>query len=432
MESRPLAPEKYYRLPWNLADNAITWLEPTTQCNLYCEGCYRENNPNGHKPIEKVKQDLETIQRLRKTDGISIAGGEPLIYPHIVELVRYISGKGWKPIINTNGRALTGEMVTALADAGLVGFTFHVDSHQKRPGWTGKTEADLNELRASLAEMTRRAGKGRIACAFNATIYRDTLGEIPMLTHWAQHHMDLVQTMVFILYRSIIWDESDLDVYVNGEQIDRETLTRKLVYQYDFSENVPRNILAQEIADQIRTAYPDYEPCAFLNGTEDSRAMKWLLSLRTGNKNRILGHMDSRFMEIVQTVHHLIFGTYMAYTRPAFMKLLPGIFPLALINRSARQILWKWLKNPSNWFHPLHLQAIMIIQPVDVLEDGRQSMCDGCPDIIPYGDRLVWSCRVDELDKLGNFLTAVPKTKEGRRCVTPPSENACPNQRRPC
>jgi MoaA/NifB/PqqE/SkfB family radical SAM enzyme len=39
MESRPLAPEKYYRLPWNLADNAITWLEPTTTCNMACEGC---------------------------------------------------------------------------------------------------------------------------------------------------------------------------------------------------------------------------------------------------------------------------------------------------------------------------------------------------------------------------------------------------------
>jgi MoaA/NifB/PqqE/SkfB family radical SAM enzyme len=39
MESRPLAPEKYYRRPWNLADNAITWLELTTTCNMACEGC---------------------------------------------------------------------------------------------------------------------------------------------------------------------------------------------------------------------------------------------------------------------------------------------------------------------------------------------------------------------------------------------------------
>lgn len=39
IDNRPLTPESYYRLPWNLADNAITWLEPTTKCNLSCEGC---------------------------------------------------------------------------------------------------------------------------------------------------------------------------------------------------------------------------------------------------------------------------------------------------------------------------------------------------------------------------------------------------------
>ncbi|MCL6099711.1 MAG: radical SAM protein, partial [Bacteroidetes bacterium] len=32
-----------YRLPWTLADNAISWLEPTSMCNLSCDGCYREN-----------------------------------------------------------------------------------------------------------------------------------------------------------------------------------------------------------------------------------------------------------------------------------------------------------------------------------------------------------------------------------------------------
>ena len=28
-----------YRLPWTLADNAISWLEPTAICNLACDGC---------------------------------------------------------------------------------------------------------------------------------------------------------------------------------------------------------------------------------------------------------------------------------------------------------------------------------------------------------------------------------------------------------
>jgi hypothetical protein len=56
----------------------------------------------------------------------------------------------------------------------------------------------------------------------------------------------------------------------------------------------------------------------------------------------------------------------------------------------------------------------MIIQPVDLMPNGDQSMCDGCPDITYYKDdkgreQLVWSCRLEELMKYGDFLRMVPK-----------------------
>jgi len=409
MASKLLSPQNYYRLPWNMADNAITWLEPTTKCNIYCEGCYRENNPKGHKPLETVIKELEIIKRLRRTDGISIAGGEPLIYPHIVELVRYVAAQGWKPIINSNGQALTPELVKKLTDAGLVGFTFHVDSHQKRPGWTGKGEKELNELRLKLATMTKQAGGGRVACAFNATIYRDTLDDIPILTQWAQDHMDRVHTMVYILFRSINQDENAWDIFVNGEKLDPGQLVGSLVYQRDNPEQAAEDIRAQEIADKIRGVSPDYEPCAFLNGTEDPRSMKWLLAVRVGTNGTTLGYMNHKFAEFIQVFHHLFFRTYLAYTRPLFMKHFQTVFLLSAFNKGIRKIFLKWLRNPSLWLKPLHMQAIMVIQPIDVLEDGRQNMCDGCPDALPYGERLVWSCRVDELEKLGGFLGCAPK-----------------------
>ena len=41
---------KYYRLPWTLPDNAISWLEVTKACSFYCEGCYRDNDPKATSP----------------------------------------------------------------------------------------------------------------------------------------------------------------------------------------------------------------------------------------------------------------------------------------------------------------------------------------------------------------------------------------------
>jgi hypothetical protein len=56
----------------------------------------------------------------------------------------------------------------------------------------------------------------------------------------------------------------------------------------------------------------------------------------------------------------------------------------------------------------------MVIQPVDFMPNGDQSMCDGCPDITvwkdPQGkDRLVWSCRLEEPMQHGVFLRTVPR-----------------------
>ena len=401
--SAKLDHRQLYRLPWNLSDNAITWLEPTTKCNLYCEGCYRENDPAGHKPLQTVIEELETVKKLRNTDGISIAGGEPLIYPDIVELVRYVSSQGWKPILNSNGQALTPELVTKLLDAGLVSFTFHVDSHQSRPGWQGKTEEQLNELRLRLARTCAEYGKGRIACSFNATIYRDTLDQIPMLVRWAQKNIDIVNTMVFILFRSAK-ATSTYDGYVNGHKVD----VGRLVYQLDNQEG-HQEIVAQEAIDRIRQAYPEYSPCGYLNGTEDPAAFKWLAGLRIGNSRHMFGCWDAKMMELVQTMHHRWYGTYLAYARPGLMRHGRAMLPLALVNKSVARAFLNLLKSPADWFAPLRLQSLTIIQPCDVMTDGRQSMCDSCPDIIPYKGRLVWSCRVDELEKFGTFVAFGPK-----------------------
>jgi organic radical activating enzyme len=401
--SAKLDHRELYRFPWSLADNAITWLEPTTKCNLYCEGCYRENNPAGHKPLTTVIEELETVKRLRNSDGISIAGGEPLIYPDIIELVRYVSSQGWKPIVNTNGQALTPRLVTQLLDAGLVSFTFHVDSHQNRPGWKGKSEAELNILRQRLAETVDKYGKGRIACSFNATIYRDTLDDIPQLVTWAQKHIDIVHTMVFILFRSAK-ATAGYDGFVHGKRIE----VGDLVYHLDHQEG-HKEIMAQEAVDRIRESYPEYDPAGYLNGTEDPAAFKWLAGLRMGNSERMFGCWDPRMMEMVQTFHHSLFGSYLAYARPGLMRHARATLPVALANKSVARAFWNLARSPEHWFGPLHLQTITVIQPCDVLPDGRQSMCDGCPDILPYKGRLVWSCRVDELEKFGCFVAFGPK-----------------------
>ena len=58
-----------------------------------------------------------------------------------------------------------------------------------------------------------------------------------------------------------------------------------------------------------------------------------------------------------------------------------------------------------------HLQSVLVIQPIDVLEDGSANMCDGCPDMTVHDGRLVWSCRLEEQRSFGQWVQAVPKER---------------------
>jgi MoaA/NifB/PqqE/SkfB family radical SAM enzyme len=391
--------QDYYRLPWNLTDNIISWLEPTAKCNLACQGCYRKNEVDSHKSLEQVKEELDVFHRNRICDSVSIAGGDPLLHPDIVEIVKMVKGYGSKPIINTNGIALTKELLHELKKAGVFGFTFHIDSRQNRPGWKQATEADLNELRYKYASML--AKEKNISCSFNSTVYEDTMKFIPVMAEWAKKNIDIVHVMVFILYRAV--NNNKVDFYYGPNKIDMS----QLVYNEDVPER--DDIKADEIVEILRQTDPDFDPCAYLNGSEKPDSFKWLLTGRIGRKDRIFGYLGKKSIEIVQVFNHMLKGKYLAYSTPKQSSMGRSMLFLSAFDKKLRKVFWKYYRNPLNLFRKLYYQSVMIIQPVDFLEDGRQSMCDGCPDITVWNGKLVYSCRLEEQFNFGMNLKTYPK-----------------------
>ena len=414
--STEINPTNYYRLPWTLTDNVLAWLEPSKRCNLYCEGCYSRNNKDSDKSVEQIRSDLDVFTANRRVDSISIAGGEPLIYPEIVEVVRMIhEDYGLKPVINTNGHALTPELLRELKRAGIFGFTFHIDSSQHRPQWTGKNDLELCELRLHFAQMLHEAGG--LAANFNSTVFPHTMEHVPGMIKWAQSHMDIVHNMVFILFRTSRTNE--FDYYVYGKKVD----PKSLIY-YDEDKN-PNPLEARQLVAKIRETEPGFDPCAYLGGTKDPNSFKWLLTMRVGNKDEIYGYAGKRFMELSQNVHHLFAGRYLAYSHPDALKhgrsVMLGLSSVdAGFRQAAKRYLGSLLSSPQKIASRLHLQSIVIIQPIDMLKNGEANMCDGCPDMTVHKGKLVWSCRLDELLQHGCFFTCVPKGAAQEKAETLP------------
>jgi len=396
-----------YRLPWNLADNGISWLEPTTKCNLRCEGCYRDLENPVHKSLEQVRNELETFKRLRKSDCMSIAGGDPLLYPQIVKLVRMIKKMGWKPIINTNGIALDEALLADLKKAGVFGFTFHIDTSQNRPKAKRKSETELNEVRQYYAEML--AASGGLCCSFNATINEMTMDELPNLVRWAERNANIVQAMVFILFRSPEID-GNTEYYANNQKVNLYDAYK------DTQWGGSKSIFADDVVNMIREADPGYLPSAYLNGTAGPESLKWLIANRLVLDGHSVGYVSPKLMEITQNVSHLVSGTYLAYpSRPSTARGKLAAFCGSLFDASMRRAFLKMLRRtiarPGNLLRRAYVQTITIVQPVNFGVGGTNDMCDGCPDMTVHNGRLEWSCRLEELNKFGAFADAAPRER---------------------
>ena len=397
----------YYRMPWSLTDNAMSWLEITTRCNITCKGCYRDSRKDGHKSLDEIRDELEVFAKLRKSDGMSLAGGDPLVHPDIVAITKMVRDMGWKPLLNTNGRALTPELLRQLKDAGAASFTFHIDTTQTRSDFEAKTEEELNALREKFADMI--AEVGGMTCGYNITVTRTNLHEVPTLIRWAEANAHKVNSIHFITYRDF-GCAPDFDRFANGVQVAVDTQRA----HPELTDPTP--VKTVDVIEQIRKVDPLYEPSAYLSGNCDPRTMKWTFASRFVLKGRTIGYVGPRFMELTQRSNHWRHGKWLGLPNPRMLAAARlAMFFLWFFDKRVRSAFWAYIKavlrNPVNLFRRVRTQTILLLQPLDILADGRMNMCDGCPNITVHQGELYWSCRLEEIKEYGAFLTAAPKDR---------------------
>jgi hypothetical protein len=329
-----------------------------------------------------------------------IAGGEPLLYPQLVDVVRHIRSHNIKPVVLTNGENLTWDYACELKRAGLTKFHFHVDSGQVRPEWTGKGERELNELRQHFADLCWRL-KG-VQCGFNSTIYRSTLQDVPCIVEWARANIEKVQHYSLIAYRAIPLSDG-YEYTVNGKAIDHAHIPNATTAAHEIT------ISTEDMYDVLAAHFTDFHPSAYLNGTSAPETHKYLIVLHAGSRHRIYGNLGAKTVELVQAFYHLWTGRYCAFLlNPRAGRRL---FALSLFDPEVKQALRTFLgavsKNPLRIFDRISVQSIHLQQPYEII-DGEVNLCDDCANKMVYKGTLIPSCRLDEYRLLGGLLTRVP------------------------
>ena len=387
-----------YRFPWSKTDNPGGWVEVTDICDMQCTGCYRAQL-EGHRDPEDVYQDIMDTVRLTNCDCMTIAGGEPLCYPHLPDVIRFIRCLKIKPLVLTNGQLLTREMASELKNAGLAKIHFHIDSSQKREGWEGKSEAELNELRQYYAD-TLWELKG-IQCGFHVTVYRSNQEYIPSLVAWCLQNLQKVQHISFIAYRAIIPDNRY-----------RFVAEGKFVDPVEFSGDKPGldeiSITSEEMAAAAQAAFPGLRASAYLNGSSKHEINKFLNIATIGSKNNWFGVLGPKTIELAQVFYHLFNGRYFAFLNSPAIG--PKVFLASVFDREIAQAFKRFLRaggyNPLRLFDNIYVQSIHFQQPTEV-DEGVINWCDDCPNMMAYHGKLINPCRLDEYRKFGGSFQVI-------------------------
>jgi hypothetical protein len=371
-----------YRLPFSRNDNPNGWVEITTDCNLKCPGCYRgcnrEDNVPIHEPIEKVKENILEMKRLRNCQIISLSGGEPLLHPELGNIIRFIKDNGMYPFVHTNGILLSAGKLIELKKEGLAGLIIRVDSLSRR---RTTNEEELNALRKHYGDMIYSV-RG-IHLTFLCVVNHDNLHEIGSVIKWSIDNSKLVDFVTFIPMRQVLFNEN--------EQID----SSKWIY-------------AEDLCKEVKGIIPDIRYASYLGSKLEDTGIKWLHSPWIVMNKKIIGYSGPKFIEAFQMLHHLFKGRY-AYKfgkDRSYLNFIQ-ILLLSIFFKAFRSIALNFLKkilsNPMNLFRRATVQMLCYIIPPGFV-NGIRDECDGCPDAILFEGRLVPSCGLEEYKLYGKPL----------------------------
>jgi len=162
----------------------ILQIHASRKCNLSCPHCYSESSPSAadELPVEVVCELIEDAAELGYR-GIAFSGGEPLVYPGLVQVLSYAKALGLNTSVTTNGTLLQSSRLAPLE--GLVSLL--AVSLDGRSATHNRTRGSRTAFRRLLHGMPKLKSTG-MRFGFIHTLTRDSWEELPWLADFAYGH----------------------------------------------------------------------------------------------------------------------------------------------------------------------------------------------------------------------------------------------------
>lgn len=154
------------------------WITVNRNCNLRCKWCYAKSTDYNKEDIMSLNlaKELIDFSKAINAKSITLIGGEPTIYPHIFELIKYVKISGLRSTLVTNGYLLSdNNYLNKLKNIGLdmVGFSIKAANRQQQIDLTGVD--CFEKIKKAMHNLSNSKG---IKYAYSTVISKDTIDNI--------------------------------------------------------------------------------------------------------------------------------------------------------------------------------------------------------------------------------------------------------------
>ncbi len=96
----------------------LVHIKLTDECNLSCKYCYAESGAVAYKSflsLDELKKIADDVKKIVNHADFTLSGGEPFLYPHLMEYMEYLKSLENNIFLLTNGMYITKANVSKIA-----------------------------------------------------------------------------------------------------------------------------------------------------------------------------------------------------------------------------------------------------------------------------------------------------------------------------
>ncbi len=355
-------------------------------CNITCRTCC--NDPvTETKSVAAIEAELDELLRLRKLSSIALMGGEVLMHPDVLDIVRLVKERGLHVEVCTNGVLLDEATAAALVQAGADVVYLHIEQGQGRPDLAA--DAGPDEVAALRAEKSALSAAAGLDVGLSMTVFSERSPELLAIVRFALRDPH-VNWLLVTLYRDVQGLERvDGDLYEGMRGSSRIEIER---YRSRYLDNAR---IAAFLDEELGLV-----PFGKLGSQRDSDDPRWLsYMVATSEQGGALVHHalgPSLFERGVLWLLWRLQGRYPMYQAQGAFQLRMQLLLNALLGgRLAANLgfLLRTLFSPR-----LRAKRLLFQNPAALEPDGTVVHCRCCPDAVLKDGRLIPVCIMDRIN----------------------------------